>query len=49
MQNKEYIGKWEKLKGKVTILWAPTHGVDVVDNVVLCTLTTFDLYARTFF
>ena len=48
-QNKEYIGKWEKLKGKVTILWAPTHGVDVVDNVVLCTLTTFDLYARTFF
>lgn len=47
MQNKEYSSGWEKLKGKITILWAGSHGLG--DNLLPAKSLTFDLYAKTFF
>ena len=46
MQTKKYIGRWAKLKGKTTVLWATSHGIDSAGIYKSC---TFDLYAKTFF
>lgn len=46
VQKKQYIDGWDKLKGKITVLWTTTHGID---NMVIPKTLTFDLYARTVF
>lgn len=39
-QKKEYFGRWEKLRGKKSVLWAISHGVGI---------TAFDIYAKAVF
>lgn len=47
MQQKQYTGQWEKLKGKTTVVWTLDHGITGVGNILEA--VTFDLYAKTFF
>lgn len=46
IQDKKYNEEWEKLNGKKTILWAPTHGFN---KSMLPTNAAFDVYAKAFF
>ena len=46
IQKREYWGKWKKLEGRPTILWATSHGI--WDKEFYLNLT-FDLYARVIF
>lgn len=46
MQRKHYLGKWRKLKGKITVLLTTTHGINNESEPVAC---TFDLYVKTIF
>lgn len=40
IQKREYFGRWEKLKGKKSVLWACGHSIGI---------NSFDLYAKTIF
>ncbi len=40
-------GRWEKLKGKTTVLWTTSHGIE--NGVGVVRTCTFDLYAKAFF
>ncbi len=46
LKDKEYGDGWEKLKGKRTVLWITSHGIE--DKKVYANIT-FDLYAKTIF
>lgn len=45
-KEKKYLEGWEKLQGKITVLWATSHGL--FDHTVTRFLT-FDLYAKVIF
>lgn len=47
MQRKEYAGRWKKLKGRTTVCWATSHGIQ--EFTIYKPVTAFDLYAKTFF
>lgn len=47
IQEREYCGRWRKLKGKRTVLWVTSHDMD--GNHCVGRGMTFDLYAKTIF
>lgn len=46
LQDKKYDEEWTKLKGKRTVLWITSHGIE---NKKVYANITFDLYAKTIF